>query len=344
MCVWCAYTGKKAAAPILDKMGKRIEGLWSGYYTGMVTQEGNGLKMEKVAGCSRFWDEKYSVSDFHGTCGLWHSRTNSGGNWKFGHPFVGVHGLVATVSQGNSGYFASRDQLHLDMIRKYHREGMQFTTEDEPYGRKYCVLENGKQIHVSDFVTQLTEKEYIRTGNPLESIRFALTQFQEEASSIMIFKDFPGRIFFATTSQRIVIANYEDGIALSITALAFGNNTPRFTEIPVNSVGYVDSSTLYVEKMSPQFDNTYDIIPNGCAVAMRKYLEEHGPSLLAHICDNAIVPLFPQGLNAPKIRALSTYRALETLYFNGKIEIIPEEAQNPENKIIGRADKIKLIG
>ena len=310
MCVWCAYTGKKTAAPILDKMGKRIEGLWSGYYTGMVTQEGNGLKMEKVAGCSRFWDEKYSVSDFHGTCGLWHSRTNSGGIWKYG----------------------------------YHREGMRFTTEDEPYGRKYCVLENGKQIHVSDFVTQLTEKEYIRTGNPLESIRFALTQFQEEASSIMIFKDFPGRIFFATTSQRIVIANYEDGIALSITALAFGNNTPRFTEIPVNSVGYVDSTTLHVEKMSPQFDNTYDIIPNGCAAAMRKYLEEHGPSLLAHICDNAIVPLFPEGLNALKIRALSTYRALETLYFNGKIEIIPEESQNPENKIIGRADKIKLIG
>ena len=344
MCVWCAYTGKKEAAPILDKMGKRIEGLWSGFYSGMVTQESDGLKMAKVAGCTRFWDERNSVHDFHGTCGLWHSRTNSGGSWRYGHPFVGVRGLVAAVSQGSPGYFASRDPLHLEMIRKFHREGMQFTTEQEPYGGKYYVLDNGKQIHVSDFVTQLTEKEYLRTGNPVESIRLALTQFQEEASCIMVFRDIPRRIFFATTSQRIIAAKYADGIALSITALAFGHNAPSFTEIPMNSVGYVDEDTLHVGKLSPQFDNIYDTIPDGCAAAMRGFLERQGPASMPQVCDKAIAPLFPKELNAPKVTASATYKALETLYFNNKIEIIPEEAQNPVNKIIGRADKIKLTG
>ena len=36
MCVMCACINRDAeAAPILMNMGKRIEGLWSGYYTGL---------------------------------------------------------------------------------------------------------------------------------------------------------------------------------------------------------------------------------------------------------------------------------------------------------------------
>lgn len=112
--------------------------------------------------------------------------------------------------------------------------------------------------------------------------------------------------------------------------------------MPVNCIGYVDENEMHLEKLSPQFDNVYDRVPDGHVSAMKNYLKQNGPSRLADICDNALVPLFPVQ-NCPRIRSTVAYRALEALYFNGEVEIVPDEVQNTENGIIGRSDKIRLL-
>jgi len=341
MCVWVAYAGKRDAAPVLWECGKRIEGLWSGYYTGIVTHDGEKLQLAKVAGHSRFWEEKYSLQEMHGTTGLWHSRTNSGGDHRKAHPFLGSNGQLALISQGCAGVFADRDPIHNQMMNRHLREGMSFPSASEPLGNKALTLENGKQVHCSDFVAQLIEKEFLRTGDHIGSLRYALTEYREEADCIVTFLDQPGRLYFVTTNQRIVAAKYADGIGLSITALAFGHHAPKTTELPVNSVGYIDADTLHSEKLSPLYDDINETLPDGCLKAVRDYLRTNGPSQLAHICDRAIKPLHTgKGMQCC---AMSTYRALETLYFNGEIELIQQEKQNPMNGVTGIVYLIKLL-
>ena len=59
MCVWSAYTGKKAAAPIIWESLKSIEGLWAGFYTGLVTCHDGKLHMGKVWGNTDVWSGKF---------------------------------------------------------------------------------------------------------------------------------------------------------------------------------------------------------------------------------------------------------------------------------------------
>ena len=48
MCVWCAYSGKRQAADVLIECGERIEGLWSGFYTGLVTCDDRGMHCKDI--------------------------------------------------------------------------------------------------------------------------------------------------------------------------------------------------------------------------------------------------------------------------------------------------------
>ena len=341
MCVWCAYSGKRQAAEILTECGERIEGLWSGFYTGLVTGDEAGLHCGKVAGWSKFWHEKYRVEDFHGTYGLWHSRTNSGGDYKWAHPFVGNLGIAAMVSQGNSGVFAGHDADHIKVAEKYFQEGMRFSSASPTleWRKNYPALSDGSQIHVSDLVIQLIEQEYVRTGNPLDSIRHAMELIKEEATNVVIFRDRPGVLFFGTTSQHIVAARYKDGVALAITSLAFGKPTPRCTELPENSVGYIEPGKLVVEKLSPDFDAVDETMPENILVSVREFLEKNGPSTVPQICDGVIKPAMGMGF-VP--RSTVTYRCLQTLMENNKIRIELCTFVNPEG-IEGRADKIALM-
>jgi hypothetical protein len=51
-------------------------------------------------------DEKFDLKNYPGRAGLFHSRTNSGGDDAWGHPFVGTNKKAAIVSQGNDGVFS----------------------------------------------------------------------------------------------------------------------------------------------------------------------------------------------------------------------------------------------
>ena len=129
MCVWSAYTGKKSAAPFLiDSLG-RIEGIWGGFYTGLVTNDNGVLRMGKVIGNLRVWQEKYSAKDFPGFSGLIHSRTNSGGDERWGHPFVGSSGKVAIISQGCGGLFAGESNPKFEKIPFVHHQFYEYMGE-----------------------------------------------------------------------------------------------------------------------------------------------------------------------------------------------------------------------
>jgi len=342
MCVWVAYTGKQQAAPILTECGERIEGLWSGFYTGLVTCDEAGLHCGKVAGWSKYWHEAYKESDFPGCTGLWHSRTNSGGDHRWAHPFVGNAGVVGMVSQGNAGVFADRDAEHFQMANQALKAGMSFPSAAPVLeGRKaYPTMDDGTQIHISDFVAQLIEQHYLQHGEPLAAIRHAMESIREEATNVVIFRDRPGKLYFGTTSQHLVAARFREGVALSITDLAFGQPCPRTTELPENSVGYIAPGQLYVETLSPLFASIDETMPAGLLTAARQFLAEHGPATLAELCDKVVRPRLGTGL---VIRSTITYRVLQSLGLNGDVAIQPRVVPG-RSGFPGRSDLIVLRG
>ena len=141
MCVWSAYTGKNPAAPIIWDSLRKIEGLWAGFYTGIATCDSGKIHLGKVQGNMEHWSKNFSLSDFPGTCGLIHSRTNSGGDLRWGHPFTGSSGKVAIISQGCPGVFKERanpvfEEWGNEMLRK----GKRFSSSIFDLPKRYPVL------------------------------------------------------------------------------------------------------------------------------------------------------------------------------------------------------------
>lgn len=341
MCVWCAYTGKRRAAPILTECGERIEGLWSGFYTGLVTADEAGLHYGKVTSWSKAWHAKYSPDQFSGTFGLWHSRTNSGGDERWAHPFIGNEGVAAMVSQGNAGVFAGRDAEHMQIAEKMLGEGIKFSSASPvlEWRKSYPALSDNTQIHISDLVIQIIEQQYLKTKDPLASIRFAMETVQEEATNVVIFRDRPGVLYFGTSTQRIVAAEYADGIALSINSLAFGKPMAKCIELPQNCLGCISPYKMEIEKLSPVFDSIEKTIPEGLMTSVRDFLRKNGPSTLAQICDNAIKPLMKTSF-AP--RSAFSHKCVEELAANGEITITPNVIIGGDG-VEGRSDLISLI-
>ena len=144
MCVLCGYIGKEPAAPVLLRMGERMQGLWSGYYTGIGTLGDDGvIRHHKTTGYSRHWRERFSTDSLPGTMGFFHSRTNSGGDAKYAHPFVSSDGSAMLVSQGSSGVFAEREQEIVDIANMLLDNGIRFASADSTLTyKKYPVLKD----------------------------------------------------------------------------------------------------------------------------------------------------------------------------------------------------------
>ena len=156
------------------------------------------------------------------------------------------------------------------------------------------------------------EKEFLRTGDHIGALRYALTEYREEASSIVTFLDQPGRLYFVTTNQRIVAAKYADGIALSITALAFGNNPPNLGFRSIDR--FLTPTPAYWHRpCTTSMKQCQTVAP-----MPREYCQA---SPFWDISRSAIKPLHREGMQC---RAISAYRALKPM-FSGEIELIYQE-------------------
>ena len=95
MCNIAGYIGKRDAAPILTEMMKKQEGFGGGYYTGITTHDGTALHTAKVIGDMDNLLKETDSYHFPGKMGFLHSRSNSGGDREWGHPFLNEKGTMA---------------------------------------------------------------------------------------------------------------------------------------------------------------------------------------------------------------------------------------------------------
>ena len=105
MCNIAGYIGKKQAAPILCEMLRKQEGFCAGYYTGIVTHDGEKLCWAKVVGNLENLLNETDVMNFPGTIGFLHGRSKSGGDIEWGHPFMNADNTLAYIANGSAGCY-----------------------------------------------------------------------------------------------------------------------------------------------------------------------------------------------------------------------------------------------
>ena len=329
MCVWSAFVGKKNAANEVFNMGKTIEGFWSGFYTGIATVDNCGIHSAKCCGYSKYWLDKYNLKNFPGTTGFFHSRTNSGGNENWGHPFLSSNKKVAIISQGYDGVFSDMTPWE-KLANTLVENNKTFTTKSSNIPlKRYPMLKDNSKVHSAEVIANSVEYFYEQSNNALDAIKNFWQQAKEEAITLFIFANEPDKIYFINMNQRGALYFTEDGTYAASTALAFNLPLAKYTELPTNSVGYFTCNTLYSENLpSPGF-LLNDRIPNDVLINSLLYLKDNPDSSLAQITDQGFGHLFPK--DGIKLRAITAYRLIEFLFSQSWVESQNKEVQGPQN-------------
>ena len=327
MCVWSAYTGKKQAAEEVLKAGEAIEGVWGGFYTGIATLDETGIHSAKCCGWSKYWKQKFRTQDLPGTTGFFHSRTNSGGNDAWAHPFVGTGKKVALVGQGSDGVFSDMAPW-ARLADELKAKGKVFLTADRNIPlKRYPELASGEKVHVSEIAVNAVEALCESGLAPLEAIRQTFQRVHEEAISLFLFADHPDKIFFANMNQRGAVWFSPDGAYAATSLLAFGLPLVKATEIPLNSAGFFTATSFYAETLADPGFPIIDRIPDSCLEQAAAYLADNPDSTLAQITDRGFGPLFPA--SGIKLRAVTAHRIAEALCSGHRAERSDAEVEGP---------------
>ena len=325
MCMMCAFIAKdknKQAAPSLLAAGKRIEGLWSGPYTGIgVLGDDDTLRVRKTTGYSRYWEEQFSCDELPGSMGFFHSRTGSGGDVRYAHPFLSHDGSAMLVSQGSAGIFKDQDEIIGAIGDSLLDEGVVFSSADSTLSiRKYPFTKDGAQVHVSDIVAEYGASNYRKLGDPLAAVRKTATDIKEEAGSLFIFKDRPGHVYVANMNQRMCIHFGEDGAMLASCALAMGDRPVNLIEMPPNTVADVTARDIKIEPLDPSL-KPYEGYPPGLVEALLEWLPDNPRTGLSCFLDKVLKQRFPLGV----LRHVPTTRLFEHLFYEGRLLLETEE-------------------
>ena len=330
MCVLCGYIGKREpAAPVLLRMGERIQGLWSGFYTGIgVLGEDGVIRHRKTTGYSKYWRERFSTDELPGATGFFHSRTNSGGDARYAHPFVSADGSVMLVGQGTSGVFAPREQAIVDIGNSLLDCGVRFSsrTESLPF-KKYQILKDGSQVHVSDIVCEYAAFLAKTMTDPLEVVRKAGSDILEEAISLYIFRDHPGHVYTTNVNSRLAIRFHDDFVAMSSSALAFDDDSGDHVELTTNSVADISLAGIRMEKLSAGLHVRQVAQQEGLTDAVLDWILNHPDTHAANIKDQILNPRCPD--KAHLLYSGQVHPILERLLAEGKIRLESREVPGP---------------
>ena len=330
MCVLCGYIGKKeSAAPVLLRMGERMQGLWSGFYTGIGVLGNDGfIRHRKTTGYSRYWRERFTVNDLPGSMGFFHSRTNSGGDARYAHPFVSSDGSVMLAGQGISGVFAQRDQNVVDIGNRLLDEGVRFSSRDDSPGfKKYQVLKDGSQVHVSDIVCEYAAHLIKKIGDPLQTVRKTGTDIPEEAVSMYIFRDFPGHVYTTNVNSRLAIQFHPGFVVMSSSTLAFDDDTGDPLEMTSNSVSDISLDGIRIERLSDELTVRQVARQAGLTDEVLEWIRQHPGTIAAEIKDNVLNPRCPDKKNL--LYSGLVHPILEKLLAEGKIRLENQEVPGP---------------
>ncbi len=324
MCNLAGYVGNRRAAPILIEMMEKQAGLCGGYYTGITTLHEGKFHTVKVMGdMDRFLAETNAM-DLPGNCGIIHSRSRSGGDRRWAHPFIGNSGKLSLIANGAKVKYdpVCEDNAALQFL---YENGVHFDTEspDQEKLKAHPQLPNGNRVHDTELICQLTDywqsAEGLTTAAAMEK---AVLQVPMEAVFLAVNTDDGDAVSFAKYNMPLTVARTEEEVFLSSISLAIPTDRDFLSmdEMPSNSSGIVTlaetrihrfRSVLPMGAMEPQFvRDGYDIVVN--------MLQKEGPCTVGQL-NNAVRGMWGEEVD---LRYPLVYSILQTLEDQGRLEIV----------------------
>ena len=342
MCNISGYIGDKRAAPILFEMMKNQEGYCAGYYTGITTLHEGKLFTAKVLGDVSCLLAQTDAINFPGNVGIIHSRSNSGGDWRWSHPFVTADEKLSVCLNGAAGKYATAAKL-AEAANYLSDLGVKFFTESEYTDRikGYPKLKNGNYVHTSEVIAQLAHHHLTKNPNMPSylALEAAFLDVPKEAVVLSVCADEPGAISYAKMNMPMAIARTENEVFLSSFSICFPKDREYVSldELPQESSGKITLDALEMHRfkspkpmgrMTPSMmHDAYDIII--------KTLEENGECGIGTL-NQAVRVMWGDDVD---LRYLATYAVLQDLSDKGKIRTVkrmvsgPSEANDPNMKV-----------
>lgn len=245
MCNIAGYVGSESAAPILLDLIERQEGLAGGYYTGIATIHEGRIHWAKVVGDTAQLRRETDAEQLPGTIGLSHSRSKSGGDWLWSHPFVTADDGVAYIANGARGYF--EDKVDNGAVaRRMEAEGRRYTAvADEQIG-KYPALEGGRSVHMSDVMAHAIDMNLEAGREPEDAIRQAFLDLPAEIVGLYVTPKHPGSIYGARLTMPMCVSFDERGAFIASSPTGFDARPDWWTWIPPFSTVTVDDSRMEI--------------------------------------------------------------------------------------------------
>ena len=316
-CNVAGYIGDKHAAPILLDMLQREEGFAGGYYTGIATIADGKLHYAKVIGDVAALRTQTDARQLPGHVGIIHSRSKSGGDLEWGHPFVDCKEQMAYLANGSDGYFDDKRDKNA-IAGKLATEGHTFRSHaSKPIGR-YPVLPNGTCVHTSEVMCHLIESLVTPNRGPAEAMRQAFMTFPAEIVGLMVHSATPDRIIASRINQPLMIARDSEATYLATTALAFPKGAAQWcSPMPTNATAAIYRDRIDILPFDPPPAPVANIFPwqKGYENVLKTLSDgsAHGLSSLMR----ATKPLWPE--NVVSQNDMLVYEILRSLHQEGRI-------------------------
>ncbi len=281
MCNIAGYAGKLDAAPILIEMMRREEGFAGGYYSGLATISEGRLHHRKLTGNLSDLLAKTDAAALPGSIGIIHSRSKSGGDDSFAHPFCTFNGDEATlayVANGGANFFTSRFDECTKIAASLHNDGYSFTSVQDEEIECYPKLPDGRTVHMSDLMAQLIARYIDNGSSPDDAINSAYCEMPGEIVGLLLSLKAPDSIAWSRINMPMFAGFAPHGIYLASTPHAFPDDATDIRLLPAMCGGEV-----FADRIT---EKPYAAPPCRIAPITDEIYAEAKKRLLEHISDS----------------------------------------------------------
>lgn len=242
MCNIAGYVGEKRAAPILIQMIRKQEGLDGGFYTGISTHNGAYIDYHKKKGELSTLLSETDAEALEGNMGIAHSRTPSGGDSSWSHPFVTERDgrvKLSYVANGALGLFKDRNDEYSKIADRLVADGFDIPCKLRLSGNAYNRLSSGENVHMSDVMCQLIYYHKQGCANTAEAMTEAFCEMPGIIVGLAIEEESPDRIFFSRINMPMFVGFDAQGAYLATSPIAFPESVKSYELLPPLSSGVV---------------------------------------------------------------------------------------------------------
>ena len=327
MCTIAAYNGTRRAAPILIEMMGRLEGLDSGFYTGIATMHEGKIYYAKVAGDLEHLLRTTDALNLPGNIGFIHSRTPGKKKSDFAgvsHPFTtdieGGGAKTALVLNGAGGIFADRIKAAIPS-RAEEMERLGYTVKSRNPEVGNVPMPDGTIVHSNDVRCQMISHRIDNGQDPAEAMQDVFTEIPAECVSLVMSAQQPDAICFARQMMPMHVGFCDHGAYMSTAPLAFMDETSNYTLLPPMTYGKVFRNRFEASPFANPPATVAAITPQVMAAAYERVEQQlKTPVTFNDIELNSVIkPLYPKADCTQW--ATVKYQVVSELYRQGRLKM-----------------------